>query len=190
MEFTTTYPCSGIEMVRITKDSHNVDIEIIDTTKNREDDKAFENYFGIIREDSYDACYEVVKELIILRTIRGNIYNACHGVVKKFIIVKQWNDYVPISLVCELVKEYIVSRKFKNTPPVFIIFDREHEMARKWMTDLYFDLNFEVADKLISLENNIVIVNTDHYICDKLYKNIYADHTCSCNKNKKESTKD
>lgn len=169
MEFNTTYPCSGIENVRITKDSHNVDIEIIDTTKNREDDKAFENYFGIIREDAYDAC---------------------HGVVKKFIIVKQWNDYVPISLVCELVKEYIVSRKFKNTPPVFIIFDREHEMARKWMTDLYFDLNFEVADKLISLENNIVMVNTDHYICDKLYKNIYADHTCSCNKNKKESTKD
>ena len=82
MEFTTTYPCNGIEMVRITKDSHNVDIEIIDTTKNRKDDKAFENYFGIIREDSYDACYEVVKELIILRTIRGNIYNACHGVVK------------------------------------------------------------------------------------------------------------
>lgn len=170
MEFNTTYPCIGVENVRITKDSHNVDIEIIDTTKNREDDKAFENYLGIIR---------------------GDIYDACHGVVDKFILVKQWNDYVPIAFVCELVKEYIVSRKFKHTPPVFVIFDRDHEMARKWMTDLYFDLNFEVADYLIFLENNVVMINTEHYICDMLYKNIYTKiPTFPCNKNKKESIKD
>lgn len=170
MEFNTTYPCIGVENVRITKDSHNVDIEIIDTTKNREDDKAFENYLGIIR---------------------GDVYDACHGVVNKFIIVKQWNDYVPIAFVCELVKEYIVSRKFKNTPPVFVIFDRDHDMARKWMTDLYFDLNFEVADHLTFLENNVVMVNAEHCICDKLYKNIYTlIRTFPFNKNEKESNKD
>ena len=168
MEFTTTYPCYGVEMVRITKDSHNVDIEIIDTTKNREDDKAFENYLGIIR---------------------GDVYDACHGVVDEFIIIKQWNDYVPISLVCDLVKDYITSRKFKNTPPVFIIFDKEHEMAKTWMTDLYFDKNFKVADHLTFFENNIVMINAKYGIYSKLCKNIYADHTCSCDKNKKESTK-
>ena len=169
MEFNTTYLCSGVENVRITKDSHNVNIEIIDTTKNREDDKEFENYLGIIR---------------------GDVYDACHGVVDEFIIITQWNDYVPISLVCDLVKDYITSRKFKNTPPVFIIFDKEHEMAKKWMTDLYFDKNFKVADHLTFFENNIVMINAKYGIYSKLCKNIYADHTCSCNKNKKESTKD
>lgn len=166
MEFNTTYPCICVENVRITKDSHNVDIEIIDTTKNREDDKAFENYLGIIR---------------------GDVYDACHGVVDKFIIVKQWNDYVPIHIVYELVNEYIMSRKFKNTPPVFVIFDREHEMAREWMSDLYFDLNFEVADNLTFLENNVVMVNTERGICDKLYKNIYTPiiRTFPYNKNEK-----
>lgn len=168
MEFTTIYPCYGVEMVRITKDSHNVDIEIIDTTKNREDDKTFENYLGIIR---------------------GDVYDACHGVVDEFIIIKQWNDYVPISLVCELVKDYITSRKFK-TPPVFIIFDKDHEMARTWMTDLYFDNDFKVADHLTFFENNIVMIKAKYGIYSKLCKNIYADHTCSCNKSKKESTKD
>lgn len=171
MEFNTTYPCSGIENVRITKDSHNVDIEIIDATKNSEDDEAFEKYLGVIR---------------------GDVYDACHGVVDKLVIIKQWNDYVPILSVYKLVKDYIESRKFKNNPPVFILFNKKHEMAKTWLADLYFDANFKVADQLTYLENNVVMVNTEYSICDNLYKNVYTPviRTFPCNKNKKESTKD
>lgn len=170
MEYNKTYPCVGVESVRLTKDSHNVDIEIIDTTLNREDDKAFENYLGIIR---------------------GDVYDACRGVVDKFIIVKQWNDYVPVCTVYELVKDYIESCKFK-TPPVFIIFDKEHEKAKQWLADLYFDADFEVVDHLTYFENNVVMVNTTYNICDKLYKNIYTPviYTFPFNKNEKESDKD
>lgn len=172
VEFNTTYPCVGVEAVRITEDSHNVDIEIIDATLNRENDKAFENYLGIIR---------------------GDVYDACHDVVDKFIIIKEWNEYVPISLVFDLVEKYIELRKFKNasefkfTPPVFFIFDKEHKMARTWMTDLYFDSNFKVADHLTFFEK-LVMINTKYNIYEKLSKNVYSDHTCLCNKNESKET--
>lgn len=167
MNYSITYPCAGVKAVRITEDSHNVDIEIIDATKNREDDKAFENYLGIIR---------------------GDVYDACHDVVDKFILIKEWNEYVPIRLVWDLVEKYIISRKFKNNLPVFIIFDKEHEMARTWMTDLYFDNNFKVADHLTFFENNIIMINTKYDIYEKLSKNVYSDHTCLCNKNESKET--
>lgn len=39
-------------------------------------------------------------------------------------------DYITSrKYMCEMVKDCITSRKFK-TPPVFIIFDKDHEMAR------------------------------------------------------------
>lgn len=167
VEFNATHPCVGVEAVRITEDSHNVDIEIIDATLNREDDKAFENYLGIIR---------------------GDIYDACHDVVDKFILIKEWNEYVPIRLIWDLVEKYIILRKFKNDLPVFIVFDRYHKMARTWMTNLYFYNNFKVADHLAFFENNIMMINAKYHIYDKLTKNVYSNHTCSCDKNKSKET--
>lgn len=56
------------------------------------------------------------------------------------------------------------------------------------MTDLYFYNNFKVADHLAFFENNIMMINAKYHIYDKLTKNVYSDHTCSCDKNKSKET--
>ena len=37
-----------------------------------------------------------------------------------------------------------------------------------------------------NINNNIDMINAEYGIYEELTKNVYSDHTCSCNKNKKE----